>query len=171
MQFTKDSFSMVLRERLKGLNQARTVTLNRAQRPAIIVPENELETPADRLPECLYLEWGALKTIDAGNASSPLCGLDCAISYFTYGSVESGVDRGRVLGALDRELLMICQPAHTRKVDFTQSPSADLGTSLFWTLPEISETKVVQNDATSRLARREHKANLTVFFFPEVATL
>ncbi len=171
MQFTKDSFSMVLRERLKGLNPTRIATLNGAQRPAIIVPENEIPTPANRLPECFYLEWGASKAVDTSNLGSPLCGMDCTISYFTYGSVQSGVDRGRVLGELDRELLMMCQPSYTRKLDFNQSPSGDLGTSLFWTVPEIDEATPVKSDAVGDLARREHKAKLTVFFFPEVATL
>jgi len=171
MQFAKDSFSMALRERLSALNPGRTIRLSGAERPALVVPENELPTPADRLPECFYLEWGGLKTTVAAGSGQALCGLECTISYCTQGTVESGVDRGRVLGELDRELFMICQPPSTPKLDFTQSPSADLGTGVFWTLPLIEEPKAAANEATSQSARIGHKGRVTVFFFPEVNSL
>ena len=115
--------------------------------------------------------------------------LECAISYYTLGTVASMVDRGRVLGQLDDELLGICQPPSTEKMDYTQSPSADLGTSVFWSQPAFSEavTSGVEDDtlnySSGRGARKvlytqayqdgrvARRAQLTVFFFSEVTLL
>src|SRR5580704_16883528 len=134
MQFAKDSFYMTLQSRLAALNPARTVTLNGAQRPAMIVMENEYPNAAQRLANAFYLEWGSAKTL--GSEATPLVLLACSIVYYAAGSLQSGMDRGRTLGQLDSELLSICRPAFTEKRDYSQSPSADLGTGVFWALPE-----------------------------------
>ncbi len=104
-----------------------------------------------------------------------LMSLECVISYYTLGSVASMVDRGRVLGQLDDELLGICQPANTEKRDYTQSPSADLGTKVFWSQPAFAETQPrqaasVRETRESRIqdGRVERKARVTIFFFSEV---
>jgi hypothetical protein len=98
------------------------------------------------------------------------------------------VDRGRVLGELDNELLGICQPTNTEKFDYTQSPAADLGTTVFWNQPALAEasTSGVEDNLVSyqsRAAKRamyeqayqdgrvERRATLTVFFFAEVTLL
>ena len=47
--------------------------------------------------------------------NSPLMSVDCAISYYTLGTVASMVDRGRLLGQLTSELLSICQPTEYGK--------------------------------------------------------
>ncbi len=60
-------------------------------------------------------------------AMRALMSLECAISYYSLGTVQSMVDRGRVLGELDSELLGICQPTNTEKYDYTQSPSRGPG--------------------------------------------
>lgn len=95
------------------------------------------------------------------------------------------VDRGRVLGQLDEELLAICQPTNTEKFNYTQSPSIDLGTTVFWNQPafEIATTSGVEDETLAyqgRVARRvmyerayqdgrvERRARLAVFFFSEV---
>lgn len=162
---------MALRERLAALNPARVVTLSGAQRPAVVVLENEMATPADYLHECFYLEWGPMKVAEAASGERAICAMDCMISYCTRGTVESGVDRGRVLGELDRELFMICLPAYTGKRDFSQSPNVDLGTGVFWTLPSIEEGKTRFRLADHDPGLIEHKAKVTVFFFPEVKSL
>jgi len=159
---------MALRTRLGALNPARTVTLSGATRPAVVVLENEMPAAGDRLPECFYLEWGALKTVDAASVGRTVCAFECTISYHTQGTFESGVDRGRVLGELDRELFMICRPPFTDKLDYSQSPSADLGTGVFWSLPVAAEPKIGPDDPISQTVRREHVARVTVYFFPEV---
>ena len=113
--------------------------------------------------------------------------LDVVISYYSMGSVQSMVDRGRMLGQLDDELLRVCQPPKTEKRDYTQSPSADLGTSVFWSQPSFSEGKGsgrfwgrvsfpettksgVTTDAESHQdGRVERKARVKMYFFSEVS--
>src|SRR5437867_12929076 len=107
MQFAKDSFYMALRERLASLNPQRTVTLNGATRPAVVVAENELVIPVEHLPDEFYIEWGAVQAVETG--ARTLIALDCMISHHTCGTVESGVGRGRRLSALDMEWMLICQ--------------------------------------------------------------
>ena len=177
MQFTKDSFYIALRERLASLNPQRTVTLNGVTRPAVIVAENELTIPVEPLPNAFYIEWGAAQVVTGQAGNRPLLSMDCIISHHTFGTTEAGVDRGRTLADLDMELMSICQPQHTSKRDYTQAPSIDLGTNVFWTLPEFSavtgsdgpKRETVRNKGQS--ARLERTARLKVFFFAEVSSL
>jgi hypothetical protein len=93
-----------------------------------------------------------------------------------------------VLGQLDDELFGICQPTNTEKMDYTQAPSADLGTRVFWNQPsfEAATTNPVEDDTSAyqgRAVRRamyeqayqdgrvERRAVLTIFFFSEVTLL
>ena len=97
--------------------------------------------------------------------------LECTISYYSFGTVASMVDRGRVLGQLDAELQEICQPANTEKRDYTQAPSADLGTKVFWSQPDFLEKSKssVENQTDKQSdGRAEHQARLKIFFFSEV---
>lgn len=177
MQFTKDSFYMALRERLAALNPERTVTLNGAVRPAVIAAENEAVIPVVPLPDAFYLEWGEARLATRQTGSRELMGMECVISYHTFGTVETGVDRGRTLGELDAELLGICQPQHTPKQDYTQSPSVPLGGNICWTTPVLGKVEGSQAPKTEGLprgsegVRLERSATLTVFFFPEVTFL
>jgi hypothetical protein len=174
MQFTKDSFYMALLQRLVSLDPLRTITLNGTTRPAIVVAENELVIPVQPVADAFYIEWGAAQLVPRQVGNRGLMAMDCVISYHTFGTVESGVDRGRTLGSLDMSLLSICQPPRTAKRDYTQAPSVDLGTSILWTTPILS--KVSGSDATkndglpggSEGVRLERSATLKVFFFPEV---
>ena len=171
MQFAKDSFFLALQARLAALNPTRTVTINGATIPAIIVTENLPPSSAEPLANAFYVEWGAAKVVDGGTASGALMGVECEISYYTFGTVASMVDRGRVLGQLDDELLGICQPTNTEKRDYTQAPSVDLGTKVFWTQPVFGEPLRSQpEDAAERHgdARAERLATMTVYFFSEV---
>jgi hypothetical protein len=175
MQFAKDSFSMALRERLAALNPKRTVMVGGASRPAVVVLENEMPSTAEMQTECFYLDWRGGKVLDA-RSQPALYGMECVITYRSGGSVESGVDRGRVLGELDRELLMMCQPTYTGKKDFSQAPAADLGTGVFWSWPVIEAGSGVETSPPSRSGRAkggapgvvEHSGRVTVFFYPEV---
>jgi hypothetical protein len=186
MQFAKDSFFLALQARLASLNPALTVTLNGATVPAIAVVENLPPSSAQPQPNTFYIEWGAAEVIDGHASNGALMSLDVVISYYTLGTVASGVDRGRLLAQLDDELLGICQPPNTEKMDYTQSPAADLGTSVFWGQPSFSEGKGSGQfwgrvsfpqraqsgvtDAAENLqdARVERKAQLTLYFFSEV---
>ena len=138
MQFAKDSFFLALQQRLAGLNPARTVTINGATVPAVVVVENLPPSSAEPQPNAFYIEWGAADVVDGHAGNAALMSLECVISYYTLGTVQSMVDRGRVLGQLDDELLGICQPPNTEKQDYTQSPSVDLGTSVFWSQPAFA---------------------------------
>ena len=170
MQFAKDSFYMALRERLISLNPQRLVTINGVSRPALIVAENEAVVPVEPLPDAFYVEWGPAKTGPRLSGTNPLIEMECAISHHTFGTVESGVDRGRALAKLDSELLSICQPQEAPKLDFTQAPSIDLGTKIFWTMPELGEVSgIMAHEKTNKRIRLERKARLKLFFFPEVA--
>jgi hypothetical protein len=188
MQFAKDSFFIVLQQRLAGLNPARTVTINGATVPALLVVENLPPASAEPQPNTFYIEWGSAAVVDGHAGDAALMSLECVIRYYTLGTVQSMVDRGRVLGQLDDELLGICQPPNTEKYDYTQSPSADLGTSVFWNQPAFQEatTTGVEDNTLAyqgRSVRRamytqahqdgrvERRAELTVFFFSEVTLL
>jgi hypothetical protein len=177
MQFAKDSFYMALRERLASLNPQRTVTLNGVTRPAVIVAENELVIPVEPLPDAFYIEWAASRAVDGQDGSRSLMAMDCVISHHTLGTVQSGVDRGRILAALDMELTGICQPPRTSKQDFTQTPSLDLGTNIFWTAPQLGAVTGSDGPRNETLPgkgqsiRLERRAILQVFFFTEVNTL
>jgi hypothetical protein len=174
MQFTKDSFYIALLERLVSLNPLRTITLNGTTRPAVVVAENELVIPVPPVSDAFYIEWGVAQMAQRQVGSRGLMEMECVISYHTFGTVQSGVDRGRTLGSLDMELLSICQPPRTSKRDYTQSPSVDLGTSILWTSPSLG--KVSGSEAARREGlprgnegvRLERSAILKVFFFPEV---
>ena len=174
MQFTKDSFYMALQQRLAALNPQRTITLSGATRPAVVVAENELVIPIVPLPDAFYIEWGAAEMAARQTGSRELMEMECEISYHTFGTVESGVDRGRTLAALDTELLSICQPQHTAKRDYTQAPSVDLGTNILWTAPamgKVGGSEAPPNQKLPRLtegARLERNVSLKLFFFPEV---
>jgi hypothetical protein len=189
MQFAKDSFFLALQTRLAGLNPARTVTMNGTTVPAVVVVENLPPMSAEPQPNTFYIEWGAADVIGGHAGNGALMSLDVVVSYYTFGSAQSMVDRGRVLGELDRELLSICQPPNTEKRDYTQSPSAPLGTSVFWGQPSFLEGKGsglfggrvafpqraksgTTNDAeTLQDARVERKVELTIYFFSEVTLL
>jgi hypothetical protein len=188
MQFAKDSFFLALQQRLAGLNPARTVTINGATVPALLVVENLPPAAAEPQPNTFYIEWGSAAVVDGHAGNAALMSLECVIRYYTLGTVQSMVDRGRVLGQLDDELLGICQPTNTEKYDYTQSPSVDLGTSVFWNQPAFQEatTTGVEDNTVSyqgRAVRRamytqahqdgrvERRAELAVFFFSEVTLL
>ena len=171
MQFAKDSFFLALQQRLAGLNPQRTITLNGATVPAVVVVENLPPSSAEPLPNAFYIEWGTASVVQGHAGCGALMSMECAISYYSLGTVESMVDRGRVLGQLDGELLAICQPTNTEKIDYTQAPSADLGTKVFWSQPMFGETQkssvedLAQKHADERVQRL---VRLTVFFFSEV---
>ncbi|MGH9494612.1 MAG: hypothetical protein ACRD3B_06405 [Candidatus Sulfotelmatobacter sp.] len=188
MQFAKDSFFLALQQRLASLNPARTVAVNGATLPAILVVENLPPSWAEPELNTFYIEWGAADVVAGRAGNGALMSLDVVISYYSLGTVQSMVDRGRVLAQLDDELLSICQPPNTEKRDYTQSPSADLGTSVFWGQPSFDEGKgsgrfwgrvsfperarsgVTEDAESHQDARVERKARMTIYFFSE-ATL
>jgi len=188
MQFAKDSFFLALQQRLAGLNPARTVTINGATVPAVLVVENLPPASSEPQPNTFYIEWGTAAVVAEHSGGAALMSLECVISYYTLGTVQSMVDRGRVLGQLDGELLGICQPTNGEKYDYTQAPSADLGTSVFWNQPTFEQSRAngVEDNTLAYQARgvrramyaqayqdgrAERRAKLTLFFFAEATLL
>ncbi len=141
MQNVKDSFYLALRDRLAELNPERKIVIGGQERPAIVVAENELVAAASPLLEVFHLNWSKAGAVTA-DEPAPLLKVQCDISYCTEGSDEKNAqDRGRVLAAMDRELLNICRPGRTEIEDPSQEPSFHPGNLLFWSLPELGETK------------------------------
>lgn len=159
MQAAKDTFLKTLASRLATVNPARTVLLNGMSRPAVLAVENETAMPANTLQETFLLDW------EAASGATPegnLLYVDCKLSYGSKGtSGMAGTDRGRIVTAMDSELLRISEPCGATKCDYTQNPPAALGTNIFWTRPVMSAPV----DANGMLVR---EATIRVFFFPEV---
>jgi hypothetical protein len=103
VQSAKDSFYEMLRERIAGLNPDRTIVVRGVVRPAVLVVENELVVGAV-LPDCFRLNWGEVKVDESG--CLPMVAMTCSIEYETAGTaMNAGMDRGRVLAAMDGELM------------------------------------------------------------------
>lgn len=133
MQNAKDSFYMALRSRLAVLNPERTIVIRGAVRPGIMV--EEAEAPFGQLPSDVFiLRWLGLGT-DI-NLEAPMIAAECEIVYQTCGCQSfGGLDRGRVLSAMDEELLSMLQPFSTPKLSFTATPPAPMLTQVFWDEP------------------------------------
>ncbi len=171
MQAAKDSFFMALRARLAALNPARTVVIDSVTVPAIVVRENLEPRFGEAQPGVFYVDWGEVLI---AASSHPMVGVECGIWYASEGSGGTGVDRGRLLAEMDVELLRICDPPHTEMLDYSQSPSADLGAGIFWTVPELGndpgDTPIAKQQWSAGTARVARYAQLKIYFFlPEAA--
>src|SRR5487761_415660 len=157
---------MALRTRLAALNPQRTVTIEGAVRPAVVVVEDEPATSAPPLTECFFLSFGAAQPVKAlESCRRPMFALVCEINYRTAGtSANLGVDRGRVLAQLDLELLQICSPQSAPKQNFTVSPAANLNTQILWEHPQLADVQTVGGEL-----RRSAKTN--IYFYPEMDLL
>jgi hypothetical protein len=147
MQNAKDSFYMAMRSRLAMINPQRTVLVRGAIRPGILV--EEAEGPFSQLPTDVFiLRWLGLGV--ETDLDSMLVAEECEIVYQTCGSGSfGGLDRGRFMTAMDRELVNIVQPWCTPKLCFTATPPAALETQVFWDDPAFSPV-VTQKDRLSR---------------------
>lgn len=160
MQATKDSVYMALRGRLAQAYPARTVTTDGVTRPAIIVAENDSTDKKRRQDDTFYVEWGEARVVSPG--TSTLMAMTCTFWYMSAGTdANGGVDRGRVSGEMDSELMAIWAPPKTHKYDWTSGSPADLASNIFW-----SAMTIRAKDAEE--GRAAHEASLTVYFYPEV---
>lgn len=171
MQAAKDSFYMALRNRLAALNPARTVVIDGVAIPGILVRENMEPRFSEAQPGVFYLDFGDILVAES---TRPMLGLDCHIWYASEGSSGgSGVDRGRMLAEMDLELLGICDPPHTEIQDYSQSPSVDLGSGIFWSVPVMGnapgDIAIQKQQRSAGAARIDRYASLRIYFFlPEV---
>ena len=147
MQNAKDSFYMALRTRLAEINPARTVLIRGSIRPGVLV--EEAEAPLSQIPmDVFILRWLGIG-IDA-DLASPMMVAEGEIFYQTLGTqIFGGLDRGRCLSAMDKELLSILKLFRTPKFSYKSDPPAAMLTQVFWEEPALGPA-VVQRDKMSR---------------------
>jgi len=155
MQNAKDTFYELLRARVAAGNPARTIVLRGVTRPGVLVEENELVSGVE-LPDCFRVSWGLVKTDVCGNV--PMVAMQCEIAYETAGTaMNAGMDRGRMLGAMDGELLAAVSKAPRRVVKQDYAGLAFGGavvamkTNVWWADLVFGEAKV-DGDRLTRTA-------------------
>lgn len=150
MQNAKDSFYVALRSRLAAINPERTILLRGTVRPGILVAEAE-GVPAQPPSDVFVLRWLGLG-VDM-DLNSWMAVEECEISYTTSGTQAfGGLDRGRMLSAMDEELLDLLQPFCTPKMNYSVQPAAAMQTQVFWDEPSFTPVNV-QRDRLSRSAK------------------
>jgi hypothetical protein len=168
MQNAKDTFYLMLQSRLAVLNPARTIVVRGVLRPGILVDENEL--PTAWIPVDVFrLEWTELQVDSEGPLA--MMTLECSIRYATDGdSGNGGMDRGRLLAAMDAELTTVLRATpHTAvKVNYSAAsagvaPTA-MGTNVFWADPVFGAITVVGE-------RLERTAAVRVLAYQEAGEL
>ena len=150
MQNAKDSFYMTLRSRLITINPDRTTLLRGTVRPGIFV--EEAEAPFSQLPDDIFvLRWLNLG-IDV-NLGSTMAAAECEIIYQTCGTISyAGLDRGRMLSAMESELVSMLQPFFAPKCNYAVQPPVTMLTQIFWDEP-IFTPIVAQRDRLTRSAK------------------
>ena len=158
MQNAKDSFYIALRNRLAVLNPARVMELRGVQRPSILV--EEAEAPMKELPKDTFvLRWTGETAVES--LPSRLMQMECEMHYTTGGSkANSGLDRGRALAEMDRELLDILAPPCIAKLNYATTPASAMETSVFWSEPQLGALETLRDTLT-------RVASVQVFAFEE----
>ena len=168
MQNAKDTFYMMLQSRLATLNPARTIVVRGVVRPGTLVDENEL--PSAWVPVDVFrLRWTGLQVNNTGPL--PLVAMECSIQYATDGSSgNGGMDRGRLLTAMDAELASALRthPHAVLKMNYSAaadgaSPTA-MATNVFWADPVFGAATAAED----RLAR---SVTVQVFAYQEAGEL
>ena len=169
MQNARDTFYVTLRDRLAAVNPARTMVVRGVTRPGVLVEENELASA--------YAAGGCvLPAVDGAEvdaqAALPLVTMVCEIRYATDGSSgNGGMDRGRLLAAMDGELVaaVSAAPQNVVKMNYVlrreSGPAAvAMGTNVFW-------GDVVFGAAVVNGERLERVATVEVFCYQEAGEL
>jgi hypothetical protein len=170
MQNARDTFYVTLRDRLAALNPARTMVLRGVTRPGVLVEENELVS-AYHPVNVFCLHWTGL-TVDV-KGGLPLVTMVCQITYATDGdSGNGGMDRGRLLSAMDGELVaaVSAAPQNVPKMNYVAAaggsglPPVAMATNVFWSDAVFGALMV--NDE-----RLERVATVEVFSYQEAGEL
>lgn len=168
MQNAKDTFYEMFKNRLIAVNPERTIVLRGVTRPGVLVEENELVTPV-ALPDCFRLRW-AVTAVDA-NGALPMVSMQCEIEYETAGTaMNGGMDRGRMLAAMDGELQAAVNPLPrcTQKMNYAGlangGAAVAMCTNVWWGEAVFGKTVVKEN----RIART---ATVAVMSFQEAGEL
>ena len=158
MENTRNSFYLALRDALSALNSSRVFVLRGVQRPGIMVEENE-STIAIAVPDVFILRWTELSVDD--QHMLPLAKQVCEILYWTEGtSTSGGMDRGRLLAAMDEELTQLLNARNAAKQNYAMTPPTPLATRLFWSTASFGPVTTTKN----RLSR---VAKVTVYSYEE----
>jgi hypothetical protein len=155
VQNAKDTFYEMLRGRLVALNSERTIVLRGAVRPGVLVEENELVSTL-ALTDCFRLRWSQ-GAVDADGAM-PTVTLVCAIDYETAGTgLNAGMDRGRLLSAMDAELqaAVNATPQDAVKMNYTGltngTAAVAMRSSVWWGSVAFGKTEI-KDDRLARTA-------------------
>ena len=170
MQNARDTFYVTLRDRLAAVNPARTMVLRGVTRPGLLVEENELASAAQ--PANVFcLHWTGLSVNAQG--ALPLVAMSCEIQYATDGDAgNGGMDRGRLLSAMDAELVaaVSAAPQNTVKMNYVASAGGSglapvaMATNVFW-------GDVTFGAAAAKAERLERVATVEVFSYQEAGEL
>jgi hypothetical protein len=168
MENTRDTFYVTLRNRLAALNPGRTMVLRGTVRPGVLVEENELATTFQPV-DAFCLHWTDMRVDPVG--ALPLVTMECEIRYATDGSAgNGGMDRGRLLAAMDGELAAALgtQPRYAVKTNYAGvsagvAPVA-MATNVFW--GDVAFAAVV-----TRGERVERVATVEIFSYQEAGEL
>ncbi len=158
MQNAKDTFYIALRNRLHLLNPLRTIIIRAVQRPGMLLEDAEAPM-AELASDVFTLRWTSLAISEA--LPNPMSSMGCEIEYVTSGTqAASGLDRGRAITIMDRELNTILRPMCAQKLDYANTPASILQTQVFWTEPTF-RTLVMHRNQISRIT------SVLVFSFQE----
>jgi hypothetical protein len=158
VQNAKDSFYIALRNRLAQINPERVVTIRALLRPGIMVEDTE--APQAQIANDIFVLRWTDTSVDV-QLPSVLTQMTCEIKYASSGSQQNaGLDRGRAVTAMDKELLTMLMPQQTPKLNYTQTPAVVMQTLVFWTEPTFSAVNTLRD----QLLRT---ATVTVFAFEE----
>ena len=162
MQNAKDTFYITLRDRLHLLNPLRTIAIRAVQRPGMLVDDAEAPI-AELVSDVFTLRWTNLAISEA--LPNPMISMGCEIKYVTSGTqAASGLDRGRAIAEMDRELNTVLRPMCAQKLDYANTPASILQSQVFWTEPAFG-TLSVHRSQISRIT------SVLVFSFQEPGDL
>lgn len=162
MQNAKDSFYIALRDRLAIINPTRVLTIRAVQRPSLLMEEAEAPM-MELINNTFVIRWTTAASI--GNLPGSLVSLGCELHYASSGSqTNAGLDRGRELAELDREILSILQPPATLKHSYVTAQAKSLQTNIFWTDVVLEPMQTVRNQLT-------RTAKITIFSIEEIGDL
>lgn len=152
MQRAKDTFYVVLRDGVAAANPQRTTVVRGVPRPGVLVEENELPV-AVAAADVFRLRWTELAVDAAGTV--PMAKLRCEVVYETAGTTAmSGMDRGRLLSAMDAELVTVLAGGTqaAAKMDFSEGTPVPDGTRIFWSDPAFAAATMT-GERLGRVAR------------------
>jgi hypothetical protein len=164
MQNAKDTFYVTLRDRLAAVNPARTIVLRGVTRPGVLVEENELASAYQPM-DAFCLRWTGARVDMRG--SLPLIAMNGEIRYGSDGNAgNGGMDRGRLLAAMDAELVAAvgAAPQNAAKMSYAGATPVALETRVFW-------GDVAFGAATMNGERLERVATVEVFCYQEAGEL